>query len=814
MADVSLDRLRQVANLARSVASALDVDTVLSQVVDAVLSLRPGAGCVVRLCDLEAGGYRLAAQGGADIHGLAPIIPFGLGITHAVVQSGEPMLLPDVHGDPRLVSGVWRQGLGLKVYYGVPIAAGGEVMGVLSLALAESAPPTPEERAIVDVLASHAAVAIGNARLFAQSETRRRTAEALAEVWRFLSETFDVGALGQRIADVVLRALRVRAAVLYRLLPGPGDLEVIGMSGEAERFLAPGSVIPAGHGVVGLAVNRRQPVFTPDFLADSRVVSTLGVRRGQGLCPSVLSLPLVVKGHVVGGISVGDCLGRTFTDEDLHLAQTFADQAAVALENARLFDDAERRRRETEALGGVGQTLAQSLHPGGVAQRVVDSVRELVGVLTSSLYRLDGDSGLLVETACSGRTHVADRPLCHPRGTGAIGLAVAERRAVVSNDVLNDPRIRFAPEVRAFIEASPGRTVLAVPLIVKGQVIGGLSLADVAGRIFGAEDVRLTQAFADQAAVALENARLFDEAERRRVEAETLDGLVRTISATLDVDSVLRHVAAAARELCGSDIAHVVLRDRESDTMFVRYGVGLSAPDEAPHIERGKGAGGIAWDTGRPFRIANRHDDPRVSTAYAEAVAREGIVATLVVPIWIGGQVEGLLFTENRTGRAFTDRDEAILVRLADHAAIAIQNASMFSRLQRLCRRRSAGISPASSTTRSASSSPDCGSPWTCPSRRLRRCASGSSRRGPWWRSCSTASARCPSICARVSSTTSVCCPRCSGTSSGTRARPRSGSTWSTAASTGASAPRPRPVSTASCRRPSPTWRATARWKR
>src|SRR5580704_7776794 len=217
MADVSLDRLRQVANLARSVASALDVDTVLSQVVDAVLSLRPGAGCVVRLCDLEAGGYRLAAQGGADIHGLA--------ITHAVVQSGEPMFLPDVHGDPRLVSGVWRQGLGLKVYYGVPITAGGEVMGVLSLALAESAPPTPEERAIVDVLASHAAVAIGNARLFAQSETRRRTAEALAEVWRFLSETFDVGALGQRIADVVLRALRVRAAVLYRLLPGPGDLE-------------------------------------------------------------------------------------------------------------------------------------------------------------------------------------------------------------------------------------------------------------------------------------------------------------------------------------------------------------------------------------------------------------------------------------------------------------------------------------------------------------------------------------------------------------------------------------------------------------
>src|SRR5258705_11458885 len=97
-------------------------------------------------------------------------------------------------------------------------------MGVLNVALSDCDEPTAEEREIVDLLASHAAAAIGNARLFAESETRRRTAEALAEVWRFLSETFDVVALGQRIAAVGLRALRVRAAVRSRLQPRPGDL--------------------------------------------------------------------------------------------------------------------------------------------------------------------------------------------------------------------------------------------------------------------------------------------------------------------------------------------------------------------------------------------------------------------------------------------------------------------------------------------------------------------------------------------------------------------------------------------------------------
>ena len=690
MQNVSLDRLRQVANLARSVASALDVDTVLRQVVEAVLSLRPRAFCVVRLVDLERGGYRLAAKGGVyedetDFESVAEVIPFGRGITHAVAQSGQPVLVPDAVGDPRLVSTVWREERGLKVYYGVPISAGGELMGVLNVALSETAPPTAEEREIVDLLASHAAVAIGNARLFAESETRRRTAEALAEVWRFLSETFDAAALGQRIADVVLRALRVRAAVLYRILPGPGDLAVIGRSGEAERFLDASFVMPAGHGVVGLAVSRRQPVVSPDVRVDARIVSTPGMGLGHALCPSLLSLPLVVKGQVVGGIAVSDFLGRVYTDEDLRLAQTFADQAAVALENARLFAETERRRRESLALGNVSHTLAQSLHPGGVAQRVVDCVRDLVGVLAASVFRLDPESGALEETACSGRSPLRDRPLRYPRGTGAVGLSVTERRAVVSDNVLADPRLRFAPDVRAFLENSQIRAILAVPLIVKEQVIGALGLVDVSGRVFTEDDVRLAQAFADQAAVALENARLYADAERRRVEAETLSGLVRTITATLDPASVLRRVAAAARELCGSDIAHILLRDAESDTMFARYGVGHAVDEaDAPRIARGRGAGGQAWSTGRPFRTANRPNDPRVRDDYPEAARREGIIATLVVPIWISGQVEGLLYVSNRADRSFTDRDEAILIRLADHAAIAIQNATLYSRLQGL----------------------------------------------------------------------------------------------------------------------------------
>ncbi len=330
--------------------------------------------------------------------------------------------------------------------------------------------------------------------------------------------------------------------------------------------------------------------------------------------------------------------------------------------------------------------------------------------------------------------------------------------------------------MRAFLESSPIRAILAVPLIVKEQVIGALGLVDASGRVFTEDDVRLAQAFADQAAVALENARLYADAERRRVEAETLSGLVRTITATLDPASVLRRVAAAARELCGSDSSHILLRDAETDTMFTRYGVGQAVGDaDAPRIARGRGAGGQAWSTGRPFRTANRPNDPRVRDDYPEAIKRERVIATLVVPIWISGQIEGLLYVSNRADRSFTDRDEAILIRLADHAAIAIQNATLYSRLQGLSGAADGGAGggappPGPRAPRRDRPAPHRAAPHPRRARAAvgRAGGRGSARPRRWCRSCSSGSARSRSTCGRASWTTWACCPRCSTTSSGT----------------------------------------------
>jgi two-component system, cell cycle sensor histidine kinase and response regulator CckA len=154
----------------------------------------------------------------------------------------------------------------------------------------------------------------------------------------------------------------------------------------------------------------------------------------------------------------------------------------------------------------------------------------------------------------------------------------------------------------------------------------------------------------------------------------------RSIGGSLDLDTVLARIADGALELCRGDVAHVALRDPATDAMRFRCWKGTRyAGYEDVVIEPGRGAGGLVMRTGAPLRTAARPTDDRISGT-CPAVATEGILAQCVVPITLDGRVEGLLYVGNRSSGAFTDHDEAILVRLADHAALAIRNATMFAR--------------------------------------------------------------------------------------------------------------------------------------
>jgi signal transduction histidine kinase len=173
------------------------------------------------------------------------------------------------------------------------------------------------------------------------------------------------------------------------------------------------------------------------------------------------------------------------------------------------------------------------------------------------------------------------------------------------------------------------------------------------------------------------------EAEQRRREAEVLAELTRTINAALDVDAVLQRVADGAKELCSSDGAAIALREPGAEAAVIHYWAGM--PYRGYHgvrIEPGQGIGGLVLATARPFRTEDYGRDPRLSQRYLPIAQAGRAVGVLVVPIRSGERVDGLLYVGTKQPRRFTDHDEAILQRLADHAAIALHNAQLYAEVQ------------------------------------------------------------------------------------------------------------------------------------
>jgi len=441
----------------------------------------------------------------------------------------------------------------------------------------------------------------------------------------------------------------------------------------------PVGVMPYGESVVGWVAERREAAWVADALKDPRLT-----RRGWWKTTgfkSLIALPIL---HGDTLIAVLALVGKArFPVRHREMLELFAAQAAVAIVNARLYADSNARREAAEALAEVGRLLSQTLDPVIVARRITEHVCRLLDARSAAVYRPEHDTGMLVVDT----VFETDRPFVWQprldRGTGVAGLALATRAACATPDVVADPRLTYTPETRAELAARTHRAMLAVPLLVTGRALGALIVGDQTGRRFTADEIARAEAFADQAALALENARLYADAEGRRREAEVLAEVARTVGAALEPDIVLAGIAEAARELCAADMARIALWDADTDTMQFRHGVGTRFTDYAAvRIARGVGHGGLVWATGRAVRTDDRRTDSRFGAAHADLVAAEGTVAALAVPIRAGERVEGLIFVDNRSARPFTDRDERALSGLADHAAVALRNARLFQALR------------------------------------------------------------------------------------------------------------------------------------
>jgi signal transduction histidine kinase len=416
---------------------------------------------------------------------------------------------------------------------------------------------------------------------------------------------------------------------------------------------------------------------------------------------TILSVPLVREDAVIGVITIRRDVVLPFTEKQIALVKTFADQAVIAIENVRLFKELEEKNaalgeslEQQTATAEILRSISSSptdVQP--VFESIVTSALRLLGGLTAMVLRVVGDE--LHLAAVTGTSQADDIVRAtfpvHVSKAGPAWHAVRHSRPYVVRDTTTDPivtdNIRRTAPLRGY------RSMVLTPMIREGRAIGVIAVTREAVGGFSDDEVELLQTFADQAVIAIENVRLFTELQARTAdltrsvsELEALGEVSRAISSTLDFDRVLETIVARATELAGADGGAIYEYDESARTFHVR--ITHNFPEEfvtalrATSLRYGEGAVGRAVAEREPVQVADVAAAGSYESAVRDFLLRSGYRSLLAVPLFSEDEAIGALVVNRRVPGEFPARVVELLRTFGNQSALAIQNARLFGEIE------------------------------------------------------------------------------------------------------------------------------------
>lgn len=697
--------LATLLDVSRRVSSRLELDSVLQVILDQVAHVVPYAGASMSMVEGDdiiilqsRGGNGKVREPETEGVRLAGALRGEIG---DAVRRGEAIGTPDVRAD-NMYGNRFRELLGASIDAGpfryvvsqqmIPLRARGKLIGVMTISRDHRDAFSSHEIELVLTFAGHAGVALDNARLLSESEHRAEQLSTLLEMARVIASTVDLDELFTVVIDQLKRVIDFSHASIVgkygdemRLLTRRGKLPDLDIDpGDASIVLRPGRDLIA-------RLSQGQPVVSADVRGEDEGALFYREMTGKWFdrvfthVRSWAAAPLLRAGELVGYMSVSRSEPGAFSAEDAALVTAFANQVSVAMANANLFAQLDRRTTELATLLETTRAVASIVDLDALAETVLTQLERVVDYATARITLYQGGEFRILARRGPIREGMGDHRTWHVPASPWFISRLREGRMILARDIHDDSeeaRLYRETAGQLFTVASETGSWMAAPLPGRQDLLGYVSVTKDTTSAFEDRDWQLVSAFANQVAAAIENAYLLREVEQRAAEISALYRADAELHRSLELDDVLQSLVDVASEVMAVDSSILGIRHPRTGEMRIRGFYGMTRETMEKIQQR--------------FKYMTLQPSERGEVVIYEDAARAGIdseilrlsraFSILAVPVQAGPTGFGIFYAGFSQPHTFDAQEIRQHRAIAERAGIAIQNARLYEETQRRAR--------------------------------------------------------------------------------------------------------------------------------
>jgi diguanylate cyclase (GGDEF)-like protein len=670
------EQAKTLSEVAAILNTSLERGKVLQLILEQLEKVVEYDSASIMLINEEA--LSIAAQRNfrSELQMLSPLNLKKMRHVREVLETGQSIIIADTQKDAR-----WLQldeaGY-IRCWLGVPLIIHDRVIGLLNLDKEQVNFYQTQDAQIAEAFANHATIAIENARLFEETRRAYDEAETLRQAIASVTGTLNLDETFRLILEQLERVVPFDSASIQLLRDN--YLEIVGGRGWPD----PNSVLGVRFQVPGNNPNTTVILSKKSLvLSDAPSMHQNFELANFEYIKSWLGVPLIVHDQVIGMLALDSCTTGYYTHDHARLTATFADHVAIAIENASLYSKEKRQLEEADVLRDTLTDLSSELELPRLLQAILERATSLLNASGGQLglYETGRDNILIVASHRMGLDYVGNRMQI---GEGATGLIAKNRQTITIDDY------------QLWENRSPNYTqitwhaVIGAPMMIANRLVGVITIGDQnPDRVFGQDDERLLHMLTQQAAIAVENARLYQSvklaADRRLVLHKVSQAIV---AAKVDAEAIYKAIHQAAEQLMPTEAFVISMAEPSEERIEAVYLTDRGGRAKKEIIPYGKGISGYVIAKGKSLMIHDLlEEDQKARQDYPEFIhfgSPEVVRSMLAVPMWLGGEVIGAISAQSYQPNVYNEEDLTLLEMLASYAAIALENSRLFKKIQHL----------------------------------------------------------------------------------------------------------------------------------